>query len=76
MISGRSYEKLKWNPAGKSKDLYLTVNCFLLSNVLKKQLIDGTVRELSILAVRIAKFGPLKEPIRILLIILDPFSMK
>ena len=33
-----------------------------------------SLRERSILAARIAKFGPLREPIRMLLIALDQFS--
>ena len=34
----------------------------------------NSVRERSILAVRIAKYGPLREPIRMLLFTLDQFS--
>ena len=52
------------------KCFYLTPKCFLL----KTQISSESLREWSILALRIAKFGPLREPIRMLLSTMDQFS--
>lgn len=50
------------------KDCYLKTNCFLMCNHLKKKRNSPKLtHKRSILAFRIAKFGPLGEPVRILI---------
>ena len=56
------------------KGFYLTSKCFLLISFQEHKSVNS-VREWSILAVRIAKFKPLREPIRMLLFTLDRFSL-
>ena len=55
------------------KGFYLTLKCFFWISFQGHKSVKS-LRERSVLAVRIAKFGPLREPIRNLLFTLDQFS--
>ena len=53
------------------KGFYLMSKCFLLIFFSRTQISADSVRERSVLAAPIAKFRPLREPIRMLLLTLD-----
>ena len=58
----------------QGKGFYLTLKCFLM-NIFSQTQISGTSScEWSILAVSVAKFGLLREPIRMLRLTMDQFS--
>ena len=57
-----------------SKRFYLTPKSFLLNIFFHEHKSAKSLHEWSILAVRIAKFGLLREPIRMLLSTMDQFS--